>query len=243
MTTPIADRYDDEWLNLRPGQRVLDLGCGPATDTLALGRRVGPAGLVSGVDYDLSVVEQARERARAAGLDGWVSHHHANATALPWPDGYFDAARSAGMFQYLIEPELALDEMLRVTRPGGHVLVEDTDWASLSIDSDDTDIERALVGHFATYLRAGAYTARRLPRWFAARGLLAVHVQAQALVMANLAEAQHRLQLDSLEREALAAGVLSPEQARRWQAGLQYGAACGSFFASANVLAVCGCRP
>lgn len=123
-----------EALQLHPGQRVLDLGCGAATDTLALGRLVGPAGLVRGVDYDLRMVTQAQALARAAGLAEWVSHHHANATALPWADGYFDACRCDAVLQHLLDPELALDEMLRVTRPGGRLVVSDLDWATLSIE-------------------------------------------------------------------------------------------------------------
>src|SRR5215472_4723775 len=94
-----------ELMQLKPGQRILDLGCGPGIDTVALAESVGPAGEVHGVDHDAAMVTEANRRAEAAGLAARVSHRQADASALPWSDGFFDASRSERVFQHLLEPE------------------------------------------------------------------------------------------------------------------------------------------
>jgi ubiquinone/menaquinone biosynthesis C-methylase UbiE len=76
-------------LHLKPDHKVLDLGCGPGTDTIALGRLVGPKGEVYGADYDAAMVVQANQPAEAAGVSARVSHRQADASALPWPNNFF----------------------------------------------------------------------------------------------------------------------------------------------------------
>ena len=229
-----------ERLALQPGQRVLDIGCGPATDTVALGRIVGPAGRVHGLDYDAAMVGQAQAHALAEGVSGWVLHHHGNATALPWPEGHFDACRSAGVFQHLIDPELGFDEVLRVTRPGGRLVVVDTDWASLTIDCAEAGIERRLVRFCAESMVENPYSGRRLPGMFRARRLRDVQIEVIAMFVTELALARQIVRLDALEQEAMAAGVIDAEESRRWQASLECSATSAGFFACVNAVMVSG---
>ena len=63
-----------ELMHLEPGHRVLDVGCGPGSDTLAISNLVGPTGEVYGADYDAQMVAQANERAKAAGVSARVTH-------------------------------------------------------------------------------------------------------------------------------------------------------------------------
>src|SRR5512144_2422282 len=82
-----------ELMQLRPGQKVLDVGCGPATDTLELGRLVGEEGEAWGVDHDQAMVDEAQRRASEAGLEGRVRHRRAESNALPFETDTFDACR------------------------------------------------------------------------------------------------------------------------------------------------------
>ena len=229
-----------ELMLLKPGDRVLDLGCGPGTDTVALGREVGPTGQVHGVDYDEAMVAQANARAQAEGVGAWVSHHHASASALPWPTGFFDASRSERVFQHLLDPERAFDELLRVTKPGGPLVVIDGDWATLTIDSDETDIERRLVQFHAAQMMNNPFSGRRLYRMFRSRGLQDLDIDVQAVFLTDVALARQILRLDQIAAEALAAGVIDSEESRRWQASLTRATASGHFFASANAVMVSG---
>ncbi|TMA70424.1 MAG: methyltransferase domain-containing protein [Deltaproteobacteria bacterium] len=88
-----AKRASYELLHLAPGHHVLDVGCGPATDTISLGRLVGPGGEVVGVDYDVEMVDEANRRAAAAGVGTWVKHRQADAAGLACRDGPRHTAR------------------------------------------------------------------------------------------------------------------------------------------------------
>ncbi len=69
-----AKRRSYELMSVQAGQRVLDVGCGPGTDTLPLADVVGDSGQVYGVDFDPEMIEEANERAATAGIDGRVQH-------------------------------------------------------------------------------------------------------------------------------------------------------------------------
>ena len=232
-----------EMLALRAGQRVLDLDCGAGIDTIRLAHLVGRTGEVHGTDYDAAMVVQAKARAQANGVDAWVSHHHANATALPWPAGYFDASRIEGVFQHLLDPERAFDEQVRVTKPGGQLVVIDTDWATLTIDSDETDLERRLAQFHATHMLNNPFSGRHLRRMFANRGMPDCQIDVEPVFMTDVALARQFMGLDRIAAEAQAAGVIDAEESRRWESSLNRAAVTGGFFAATNAVMVTGQKP
>ena len=99
---------------IEPGQRVLDVGCGPGALTAELLRRLGPAN-VGAVDPSESFVDAARERHPG------VNVQRASAEDLPFHDGAFDAALAQLVVHFMADPVAGLREMARVTRAGGVV--------------------------------------------------------------------------------------------------------------------------
>ena len=99
---------------VRPGQRALDVGCGPGALVTALAVILG-AENVAGVDPSEPFVEAARAKVPGARLTV------ASAESLPFQDGEFDATLSQLVVNFLSDPEEGLREMARVTRPGGVV--------------------------------------------------------------------------------------------------------------------------
>lgn len=97
-----------------PGQKVLDVACGSGTAALAAARRYCE---VAGIDYVPGLIERARKRAEADGLD--AEFRVADAQELPFPDDYFDVVISVYGVQFAPNQEKAASEMLRVCRPGG----------------------------------------------------------------------------------------------------------------------------
>ena len=77
--------------HLKPGQRVLDLGCGPGSISVGLAPAVAPGGELHCVDMAESQIELARALATSQGLDN-TGFHVADVTNLPFEDGYFDVA-------------------------------------------------------------------------------------------------------------------------------------------------------
>ena len=110
--------------HLRPGLRVLDVGCGPGAITVGLAERVAPGGTVVGVDRDAGWLELARSLATT---QPHVRFEEADGAALPFEDDAFDVAFLHAVLQHVDSPEAVLAEVRRVVTPGGIVAVGDVD--------------------------------------------------------------------------------------------------------------------
>jgi SAM-dependent methyltransferase len=232
-----------ELMRLAPGRRVLDLGCGPGTDTLDLAALVAPDGEVCGLDHDAQMIALADERAAAAGLSGRVVHRQGDAAALPWADARFDAVKSERVFQHLLEPDRAFAEVLRVTRPGGWIVIMDGDWAAMTVDADDWEVERKLVRFHAERMIHNPYSGRRLHRLFTAAGLEEIALEVWPVFQTDPANSRRLMRLDQIADEALAAGAIDADERRRWDESLARAAACGSLFTCTNAVVAAGRRP
>ncbi len=230
-------------MRLQPGHKVLDLGCGPGTDTLPLADFVGASGEVHGVDHDAQMVLQANQRAQAAGVAARVVHRQADAAALPWPNDFFDSCRSERVFQHLPDADRALAEMVRVTRPGGWVVVVDADWASFTIDSDEPELERRLVRFHVEHSMHNPFAGRTLRRLFSRQQLQELTLVVLPVVLTDCALARKMLRLDHIAQEAQAAGVIDADELGRWQASLDRSASTDGFFASTNGVTLAGRKP
>ncbi len=106
---------------LRPGLRVLDVGCGTGAITRGIAEAVGPAGEVVGIDTNVDFIAEARRaHARIPGLTFEV----ADVYSLPFHDA-FDIVTAARVLQWLSAPRDALRAMARATRPEGRVVILD----------------------------------------------------------------------------------------------------------------------
>ena len=110
-------------LALQPGERVLELGCGSGGALIALGRTVGPEGRAVGLDLSPGMVRRADTRLRRAGLAGRTELIVADACAVPFPDGSFDAVFLSFTLELFDTPEIptVLAECRRVLRSGGRI--------------------------------------------------------------------------------------------------------------------------
>ena len=103
--------------HLKPGQRVLDFGCGPGTISVGLARRVEP-GELHGVDMEESQVALARAAAEAGGHAN-ATIHVGDVTRLPFEDGYFDVAHCHAVLMHVPDTAAVLSEVKRVLKPRG----------------------------------------------------------------------------------------------------------------------------
>jgi SAM-dependent methyltransferase len=115
---------------LRPGQDLLDVGCGPGTITADLAALVAP-GTVAAVDAAEDVLDKAREATASAGVEN-VRFAVADVHALDFPDDSFDIVHAHQVLQHVGDPVRALSELRRVCRPGGTVAVRDSDYGAFT---------------------------------------------------------------------------------------------------------------
>jgi ubiquinone/menaquinone biosynthesis C-methylase UbiE len=156
--------------HLRPGQRVLDIGCGPATITLELAELVAP-GRVLGIDQSAEVLDAPRAEAAALGLSN-VELAVGDAYALDLPDDSIDVVHAHQVLQHLSDPVAALVEMRRVCAADGVVAVRDADYAAMTWYPVDPRLDQwlALYQAVARSNSAEPDAGRRLRSWALAAG-------------------------------------------------------------------------
>jgi ubiquinone/menaquinone biosynthesis C-methylase UbiE len=119
----------EQVLSLRPGGKestgiLLDLGCGPGSIALKIAVRC-PHLRVVGVDCSRAMLRAARSAAENQSLSGRVFFFQGDAGRLGFSDGTFDFVLSNSVLHHLTSPERVFEEMARVTKPNGTVLVRD----------------------------------------------------------------------------------------------------------------------
>jgi SAM-dependent methyltransferase len=161
-----------ELMELGAGAHVLDVGCGSGVFLPAMSLLVGRSGRVVGLDYATGLLQVARERLVGAQLEDSVELVLGDAAALPFPDATFDAVHVERVLMHLPDPDRAIREMRRVTRPGGRVVAVEPDTAGVRVDHpSDADAYAMIAGRDFAQIRNAAI-GLELNRRFARAGLI-----------------------------------------------------------------------
>jgi len=157
--------------HLRPGDRLLDVGCGPGTLTVDLARAVSP-GEVVGIDIAATVVAEAAGGAASAGVTN-VSFRVGDFRQAGLEPGSFDVVHAHQVLQHLSDPVGALATMADLTRPGGIVAVRDADYGGFIYEPADGTLDRWREVYSSVARRNGGEpdAGRCLLRWAQAAGL------------------------------------------------------------------------
>ena len=140
------DRYDRmfEWspasralyepADIRPGQIVVDFGCGPGHTAIEIAKWVGPAGHVHALDINADFVAQVPKNAASAGVGERISAHQCDGSILPLPDASVDRLTTRNTMIYVDDPEWTLREFRRVLRPAGKLHAIEGDWPMMAVE-------------------------------------------------------------------------------------------------------------
>lgn len=129
----------NELLDIRPGEALCSIGCGPGFEPAALANATGENGRVHAIDHNAGMLAETERR---CGDRPHVTVAQNDATALAVADETFDAATAVHVYAYVNALETAVAELCRVLRPGGRAVVCDADFDSFvwrSIDNDRTE--------------------------------------------------------------------------------------------------------
>jgi ubiquinone/menaquinone biosynthesis C-methylase UbiE len=229
-----------ERMQIRTGDWVLDVGCGVGADTIPLIAEVGVNGRVIGIDHDSEMLIRAKSSDKSEIIVGDAGYICSDAVRLPFRSDLFDACRSERLFQHLAHPEITLSEMLRVTKPGGRVVVLDTDHGTWSVDTTEKDIERRISRFKADHFGYNGYAGRQLYRLFKQAGLMDMTSEIISGYFTDYELVRFMFMLDEVEPAAVKAGVISEEELIRWRASLKTAARGGYFFCSESMVLAAG---
>ena len=110
-------------LRPKPGESVIELGCGPGIGVREALKRVGPNGFVAGIDQSPTAAHFATHVAHRAVLSGRAVIMRAEAADLPFRDAMFDKAFAVNSFQFWPDPARAVREIARVLAPNGRLVI------------------------------------------------------------------------------------------------------------------------
>jgi ubiquinone/menaquinone biosynthesis C-methylase UbiE len=194
-----------------------------------------------GIDASQAMIAAAKHAAAAAGVD--VEFLVGSIYALPYPDASFDAVRAERVFQHLTDPEAGLSEMVRVTRPGGRVQVRDPDHGQHGLGVDDPAHWQVFEAVRRDLLRAivNPHSGTRLPGMFRRVGLHDVELSVSTL---EFTQPEFMVAMFVEERLAsvVAAGEITADQAKAFQAELEAQHRRGTFFANAVGYRIAGTK-
>ncbi|WP_040390322.1 methyltransferase domain-containing protein [Catelliglobosispora koreensis] len=154
--------------SLKPGQRLLDVGCGNGRPAVLAAQQTGVTAV--GVNLSTQQIEDANKLASEAGLGDKVTFAVEDAMHLPYEDASFDAVWAIEILSHTSDRVAAMREMLRVLRPGGRIVVSDV---SERVKLDDAQRE----GLFAAFLMTSIVSHTDYPKLLSEAGFAEVKVQ------------------------------------------------------------------
>ncbi|RDI43847.1 methyltransferase domain-containing protein [Nocardia mexicana] len=231
-------RWAHEALAVRPGESAVDIGSGSGSEVLAFADAVGPDGTAVGVEPDPDLLTAAERRAGQAGSA--ARFLPGDAYNLPVSSDSFDVALCERVFQHLTAPQRAVGEIARVLRPGGRVVVMDSDWGTAIVHPGDRHVVQQVIETLISST-TDPFAGRRLPGLLTQAGLVIDDFGSHALVQ------EHSMGAGALVARvsamAVARGAITEQQREQLLADLEAGARTGDIHLSVTIFAVLAHKP
>lgn len=231
-------RWAHEALAARPGESAVDIGSGTGSEVLTFGEAVGPGGSAVGVEPDPELLTAAQRRAAEAGSA--ARFVPGDAYNLPLANESCDVALCERVFQHLTSPARAVGEIARVLRPGGRVVLMDSDWGTAIVHPGDRHVVREVIETLISNT-TDPFAGRRLPGLLTQAGLEIDDHGSHALVQDPAIGAGALV--GRVSAMAVARGAITEQQRTQLLADLDAGARTGDIHLSVTIFAVLAHKP
>lgn len=230
------------FIPIRRGADVLEVGCGTGVVLRDLLDLVGARGRVTGIDLRRAVLRAARLLAHAHPLRARLALRIADGACLPFRSGRFDASVAVTVMLHAPEPAAVVAEMVRVTRRGGRVALQDHDFGTVVVDHPDRALTARILDGVAARTYAEPLSGRRLRRLLRDAGLSDVRVLTDVYQDTTL-EPYTRAFLERRAESAVRLGLVDAATAQRWLDGFTDLVAREAFLLTTNYYGAVGVKP
>jgi ubiquinone/menaquinone biosynthesis C-methylase UbiE len=228
-------------LAARPGDRLLEAGCGSGIPYSQRTQAVVPDGSLTGLDISPELVSIAQNPARQADQVDITHWCTGKAEALPFASASFTAALAARLFLRVSDPQAVLGELKRVLRPGGKLVAMDWDFETVAVDHSNRELTRRILHWRCDHHGGNNWSGRQLYRQMVEAGFY--HLELFPVVSVAVDE-RDSLTLSLLRAAQIArdGGGITPGEHAEWAGELGSALAAGRFFASIVYFIVSGER-
>jgi ubiquinone/menaquinone biosynthesis C-methylase UbiE len=227
-------------LALAPGQRVIEVGSGTGDFAREIATVVAPTGSVTGIDLSAAMVATATERIVGTGLP--LTFQVGDAHHLDFPDQSFDRACAASFFIHVDDPVRVLQEMVRVIRPGGRIVVRESGPGAFTFFGADFHTTSALREVSARGWR-NPWIGLQMLQLFRGAGLTDLTVEPHLRTSTSLQAVLARRPYREIAERAIQDGIVEAEQMNAWWRSLEEADRAGIFFWEMTGFIFAGRRP
>jgi ubiquinone/menaquinone biosynthesis C-methylase UbiE len=213
-------------LALAPGQRVLEVGVGTGEFARRVAAAVAPTGSVTGIDLSAAMVATATERIVGTGLA--LTFQVGDVHHLDFPDHSFDGSCATSVFQHVDDPLRGLQEMVRVTRPGGRIVVSDGGSGNATFFGVDIQTTRTVTDALTRQWRNG-WIGLQMLQLFRDAGLTDVTVEPITTTSRSLQAVMARVRYREAVDRAIGNGLMDAERTSAWWRSLEQADRAGTF--------------
>jgi ubiquinone/menaquinone biosynthesis C-methylase UbiE len=230
------------FIPIRSGQQVLEVGCGTGVVLRDLAALVGSRGYALGVDQSRSLVAAARRLIARDPRRDRIGARWAIGEQLPFRRPRFDVTLAVTVILHVQDPLRVVKEMARVTRPGGHVAVQDQDFGTVAVAHPDRALTDQIMGGVAARMYEEPYSGRRLPGLLRAVGLERVRLLTDVYQDTTLTPYTKTF-LERRAERAVTWSIVDAGAAQRWLDGFTALVAAGGFVMTMNYYGAVGQKP
>ena len=218
-------------LSVKRGEQILDVGCGVGFLSYEIALQTGDSGRVSGIDQNSEMIRHASNRCESLRN---TEFSEANAEDLPFPKESFDAACCTQVLLYVNDVAQVLSGIRRVLKPAGRIIIVETDWRGVVLNSDYDSITRKIFSAWDAAVPSPNLPVRLGPL-LVDNGFCNVDLEPIPILNTEYTPSQfsHGM-LNWITRNALKKGVITKEQSQKWLDDLDEKGKSGNYFFCVN---------
>jgi ubiquinone/menaquinone biosynthesis C-methylase UbiE len=229
-------RESFQLLEISPGYRVLDVGCGTGADARRIVEYTGTQGLVVGIDIGRGMIEKAA----GVGMDEYCqicddricpSFIRMDGRYLGFSDETFHAVREDRALQHIAHAEEVIHEMFRVLRTGGRFVIFEPDWELFIIAGSERGLTRRILNFWNDQFMNG-WIGRSLYRMCLDCGAHDITILPRTMILHDLTLCNQIFGIQETIELATRSGIILPEEAVIWLSYVQHADTAGHFFCS-----------